>query len=106
MTLLIDILSGALLLGGAAFVIIGTIGILRLPDALTQLHAAGITDTMGVTLIILGLMAQSGFTLVTVKLLLILLVLVFTNPAASHALARAVVHYERTPWRDDSTGTR
>lgn len=104
MSVFLDVASGVLLLGGAAFVLIGTIGILRLPGALAQLHAAGITDTLGVALIILGLVVKAGFTLISVKLLIILGVLVFTNPVASHALARAVVHYQRRPWRDDSMG--
>ncbi len=101
MSLLLDMVSGVLLLSGAAFVLIGTIGILRLPDALTQLHAAGITDTLGTALIIFGLMVQAGFGLVSVKLLLILGILIFTNPTASHALARAYMHYQQRPWRDD-----
>jgi multicomponent Na+:H+ antiporter subunit G len=102
MMLVLDIISGALMLIGAAFVLIGSAGLLRLPDALTEIHAAGITDTLGVGLIILGLVVKAGLTLVSVKLLIILLVLVFTNPAASHALARAVIHYQRRPWTDGS----
>ena len=67
MALVIDILSWALLLAGCAFMVIGGIGILRLPDVFTRLHAASLTDTAGAGLIALGLMLQSGFTLVTVK---------------------------------------
>jgi multicomponent Na+:H+ antiporter subunit G len=98
--LLIDVASGVLLLAGAAFVLIGAVGILRLPDALAQLHAAGITDTLGVALIVLGLVVKAGFTLLSVKLLLILFFLLITNPTASHALGRAVMHYRQRPWRD------
>lgn len=102
MMLVLDIISGALMLIGAAFVLIGTAGLLRLPDALTEIHPAGITDTLGVGLIILGLAVEAGFSLVSVKLLIILVILVFTNPAASHALARAIIHYQSRPWTDDS----
>jgi multicomponent Na+:H+ antiporter subunit G len=105
-TFAIDLLSGILLVSGAALVLLGTIGILRLPDALTQIHAAGITDTLGVALVILGLIVKAGFSLLALKLLIVLLLLVFTNPTASHSLARAVVSYRRQPWRreqeDDS----
>jgi len=44
------------------FVLAGTLGVLRLPDFYTRLHAAGMTDTLGAELILLGLIIQSGFT--------------------------------------------
>ncbi len=91
MALFVDLLSWALLLSGGAFGIIGAIGMLRFPDFYTRLHASGITDTLCAVLIIFGLMLQSGPSLLTVKLLLILLFLLFTTPTATHALARAAV---------------
>jgi multicomponent Na+:H+ antiporter subunit G len=80
------IVSWAFLLGGSFFLLIGAVGVLRMPDLYTRSHAAGITDTMGAMLILFGLMVQGGFTLITAKLLMILLFLLFTSPAASHAL--------------------
>lgn len=91
MALIIDLVSWALLLSGGAFGIIGAVGMLRFPDFYTRLHASGITDTLCAVLIIFGLMLQSGLSLLTVKLLLILLFLLFTTPTATHALARAAV---------------
>jgi multicomponent Na+:H+ antiporter subunit G len=87
----VDIASWILLAGGAAFLFIAGIGILRLPDVYSRMHAAGIGDTLGAALIVGGLMVQSGFTLVTVKLLFILLFLFFTSPTATHALAKAAL---------------
>lgn len=55
-----DVLSWILLLSGSAFALIGGIGVLRMPDVFTRLHAAGITDTMGAGLILAGLMFQGG----------------------------------------------
>lgn len=89
MALAIDILVWALLLAGGAFGIIGGIGILRLPDVYTRLHGAGITDTLGAGLILLGLTVYEGFTLIAVKLVLIFIFLVLTSPVSSHALADA-----------------
>ena len=80
------IVSWAFLLGGSFFLLIGAVGVLRMPDLYTRSHAAGITDTMGAMLILFGLMVQGGFTLITAKLLMILLFLLFASPAASHAL--------------------
>lgn len=86
MSVVADTASWILLLAGSFFVLTGGIGILRMPDVYTRSHAAGITDTLGALLIIAGLAIQSGFTLVTVKLVLILLFLLFTSPTSSHAL--------------------
>ena len=68
----VDYLSWALLAGGSFFCVTGAIGLLRLPDFYTRLHGAGIIDTLGAGLILIGLMTQAGFSLVTVKLLFIL----------------------------------
>ncbi len=89
MAMITDILSWILLLGGGFFLIVGGIGLLRLPNFYTRLHAAGITDTLGAGLILLGLMVQAGPTLVTIKLILIGVFLFFTSPTATHAVANA-----------------
>jgi multicomponent Na+:H+ antiporter subunit G len=91
MDLPIDLLSWLVLIGGVLFALIAGVGLLRLPDFYTRLHAAGVTDTLGAGLILLGLMLQAGWTLVTVKLLLILLLLWFTGVTATHALVRAAL---------------
>ena len=49
-------LSGMLLFLGALFILVGSIGLLRMPDVFTRMHAAGVTDTIGAAAIILGLM--------------------------------------------------
>jgi multicomponent Na+:H+ antiporter subunit G len=87
----INILSWTLLLIGGAFGIIGGLGLLRFPDFYTRLHGAGMTDTLCALLIVGGLALQSGFSLLTIKLILILLFLLFTTPTATHALARAAL---------------
>jgi len=89
--LMIDVASGALLLTGGAFAVIGGIGIVRLPDFFTRIHGAGITDTLGAGLILSGLMLQAGVTLIGVKLVLILLLLWITGPTSTHALAKAAI---------------
>jgi multicomponent Na+:H+ antiporter subunit G len=98
----IDLSSWALLLAGSLFVMTGGVGILRLPDFYTRLHAAGITDTAGAGLIMLGLMLQAGFTLVLVKLALVLAFLFFTGPTSAHALARAAMSGGVRPWPQDA----
>lgn len=85
----LEVISALMLLTGAFFVLVGGIGIFRLPDFYTRLHGAGVTDTLGAGLIILGLMLQAGFTLAAVKLLMILVFLFITGPTSCHALAQA-----------------
>ena len=85
----VDVLSWIFILTGSAFVLIGGIGVLRLPDFYTRIHAAGITDTMGTWLILIGLMFHAGWTLVLAKLLFLLFFMLATSPLASHALAKA-----------------
>ena len=89
--MLLDIASWALVLVGGAFCIIGAIGLLRMPDFFTRMHAASIIDTLGAAFILLGLMLQAGFSLVTVKLIAIGLLLFFMSPVSTHALARAAL---------------
>lgn len=84
-----DVLSWALILGGLFFVVVGTIGLIRMPDVYTRLHAAGMTDSIGAGAILLGLAVQAGPTLISVRLLLISAFLLLTSPVGTHALARA-----------------
>lgn len=74
---------------GLFFVFAGTIGVIRLPDFYTRLHAAGMTDTLGAELILFGLIVQSGFSQMTLKLLLVAFFLFVTSPTATHAVANA-----------------
>ena len=97
MSIIADVLGWVLLVSGGFFVITGGIGMVRFPDFFTRIHAAGVTDTAGAGLILLGLMVQAGFTLVTVKLGFILWFLLFTGPVATHALAKAALHGRLEP---------
>ncbi|MEG9861331.1 MAG: monovalent cation/H(+) antiporter subunit G [Parvularculales bacterium] len=78
-----------LMLAGAFFIFTGALGLIRLPGFYARLHGAGITDTLGAELLILGLITQAGFSLDAVKLLLIGLITFFTSPTAAHAIANA-----------------
>ena len=95
---IMGVVSAILLLVGSVFALIGSIGIVRMPDVFTRLHAAGITDTVGAAGVLLGLALKAGFSLLLVKLLLMLAFLLLLNPTACHALARAALHGLRRPW--------
>lgn len=74
---------------GLFFVLAGTIGVLRLPDFYTRLHAAGMTDTLGAELILLALIFQTDNLQMVLKLLLVAFFLLVTSPTATHAVAHA-----------------
>jgi len=86
-----ETLSWICLVAGGAVVLIGGIGILRMPDLYTRMHAAGLTDTLGTLLVLAGVMIQAGLSLATLKLFLILIFLLFTGPTASYALANTAM---------------
>jgi multicomponent Na+:H+ antiporter subunit G len=91
MSMAVDILSWVLLLAGGAFSMIGALGLVRMPDFFTRMHAASVTDTLGAGSLLLGMLLQAGLTLVAVKLIVIGLLIFFTSPTATHALAQAAL---------------
>lgn len=93
----IDALSWILLLAGGFFYLVGAIGLNRMPDVFTRMHAGSVGDTLGAGLLVAGMVLQAGPTLVAVKLLIILVVLLFTGSVATHALARAAFHDDLHP---------
>jgi len=95
--LLRDGVSWVAILVGVGFVLIGAVGVLRLPDFYTRLHAAGMTDTMGAELVLFGLMLQSDSIQTVLKLALIALFLFITSPTATHAVANAAYRADVKP---------
>ena len=91
MALALDVLSWLCLGGGAIFMVITGIGLVRLPDVFCRMHAAGIGDTLGMILILLGLALQTDWGLNLFKLLLIFVFIVFTSPTSTNALAKAAL---------------
>jgi len=84
-------LAALFLASGGFFVLVGGVGMLRMPDLYTRMHAASVTETMGTLLIMIGLMIVAGWTLASFKLFAILLFLLFTGPVASYAVANTAL---------------
>lgn len=84
-----DIASWVLFLAGGLAVAVGALGLVRFPDFYTRLHAAGVTDTAGAELIVLGMLLQAPNWLVATKLVFIGIFLGLTSPVATHAIAHA-----------------
>jgi multicomponent Na+:H+ antiporter subunit G len=97
MTAFVDAVSWILILAGSFFTVTGTLGLVRMPEVFTRMHAASVTDTVGSGALIAGMCLQAGFGLVTLKLLFLLLLFFFTAPVVTHALAQACLHERIKP---------
>jgi multicomponent Na+:H+ antiporter subunit G len=87
----VDAASWLLLGAGGFFCVVGALGLLRMPDFYTRMHAASVTDTLGAGFMLVGLALQAGLSLVTAKLVIIGLLIFFASPTATHALAKAAM---------------
>ncbi len=96
-----------LLVGGSLFGIIGAVGVVRLPDFYSRLHAVGITDTLCAALVLLGLVLQADDWSSAIKVLLVLFFLILTSPVSTHVLgstAETSVCPLPQPWTTEEHG--
>lgn len=102
----IEILSWVLILGGCFFTLVGSIGIVRLPEFWSRLHAVSVSDSAGMILLVAGMCLQAGVSLITVKLLIIGIFLFITGPTSTHAVANAalVSGHRPTSSKEDADG--
>ncbi|MEA3371891.1 MAG: monovalent cation/H(+) antiporter subunit G [Campylobacterota bacterium] len=94
---MIDWVSDIFLLLGGLLALTGAVGLLRLPDFYTRMHAASVTESLAATLLIIGIILDTGFTLDAAKLILLILIMIVVNPTITHALSRAAAHGGVTP---------
>lgn len=101
LSVILDPLSWLCIGLGGFFIVSGAIGLVRMPDVYTRMHAASIIDSLGGALLLLGLALQAGLSLITLKLVFIFALFFFVSPVASHALAQAALHAGVEPKLDD-----
>ncbi|MCQ2359780.1 MAG: monovalent cation/H(+) antiporter subunit G [Phascolarctobacterium sp.] len=97
-----DVIASLFLFCSLIFFAGSAIGMLRLPDFYSRIHASGNSETMGITLGFIGLMIHEGATLTTVKMGFVFLLLFIGNPIGSHILAKAVYKTGTPVWTLDS----
>ena len=85
---MIDILSSILILAGVFFYLAGSIGLLRLPDLYSRLHALTKADNLGLGLLIAGVAPHSQDVFMMLKLLLIWLAVLAASATSAHLIAR------------------
>lgn len=87
-----------LLVLGVFLMVTAVIGLIRLPDVYCRMHATGKCDTLGLGLILSGLIVYQGADLVSVKMLFIILFVLLTSPVSTHALFRAAIAGGHKMW--------
>ncbi len=94
---MINILSSILILAGVFFYLAGSIGLLRLPDLYSRLHALTKADNLGLGLLMAGLALHSQDLFVMLKLLLIWLAVLAASATSAHLIARQARRQETGP---------
>lgn len=94
-----EIISSIFIVSGLFFMFVGAVGLIRLPDLFTRMHATTKCDTLGAGLVLIGLMVYAGFTFLTLNLLMILGFIWLTNPTGAHYIAESayVVNMKTDP---------
>jgi len=100
--LILEILSGLLVIIGVFLFASGTLGLIRLPDFYCRMHATGKCDTLGALLALTGLAIYNGFNLVSLKIIFIVIFIFVANPTATHAIGRAALVNGVQPWTKES----
>lgn len=92
-----EVIAGLLILCGGAFAIIASLGVVKLPDTLTRMHASTKAGTLSSALILSAAALLSGEPGVVAKCAVAILFLLLTAPLAAHMLGRASLGAERHP---------
>lgn len=83
---------------GLVFMFFGTLGIIRFPDIYTRLQTSSKCDAAGAVALLVGLIVREGLNSFSLRILIILIFLLLTNPVATHAIARSAAIRGIKPW--------
>ena len=87
---------------GLFFIIIAAVGVLKLPDFYSRLHASGIGETLGLLLFGVGLAINAGFSGTTIKILIVVVAVAIATPIGTHTIGRSAFKSGKTIWRRGS----
>lgn len=96
-----EIISAVLLIAGFVLMVISAIGVLRLPDFFSRLHASSIGETLGIVLTGIGLAVYHGVNLTSLKILLVVAALFLVNPLGTHLISKAAIYSGKEPWKEE-----
>lgn len=94
-------IAAALLLCGFFLMVVSAVGVLRLPDFFSRLHASSIGETLGIILAGVGFAFYEGLNLTTAKILLIVVAVFLVNPVGTHLIAKAAIKAGHRPWKEE-----
>ncbi|MBI2860575.1 MAG: monovalent cation/H(+) antiporter subunit G [Chloroflexi bacterium] len=92
------VLAIILISAGVLFLVVSCIGIIRLPDFYTRIHAVGKSETLGAMLILGGLAIHNGLAISSLKIIVVLVFVLIANPTAAHLLGRAALRSRLELW--------
>lgn len=99
--MLISIIAYSLIISGIFFIISSIVGLLRFPDFYTKMHAAGIADSLGIPLVLLGLAFLQASMIDSLKVVAIIILFFLLSPTSSHALIKAAWIKKLKPYKCD-----
>jgi multicomponent Na+:H+ antiporter subunit G len=94
----VSLLAAALLVLGAAFMALGAVGLVRLPDVYMRMSASSKAATLGASLVLLGAAMHFGTAAVAGRAAVIVAFLFLTAPVAAHAIGRAGYRRKSPLW--------
>jgi len=94
-------LAVILMVIGLFFLVVGSIGMLRLPDVFSRAHALSLTDSLGAIFVLAGLAVYEGFTINFLRIVVVLLLVYLMNPVISHATLRAAYRNGLRPSKEE-----
>ncbi|MCH2037910.1 MAG: monovalent cation/H(+) antiporter subunit G [Rickettsiales bacterium] len=86
-----SIVSWLLMIIGSFFILTGAMGIIRFPDFYSRMHPSGLIDSAGAPLVLAGIAVDYGLSLITFKIILLIVILMFTGSTSTHTLAKAAM---------------
>lgn len=101
-----EAIAALFMLGGMVFFIGSAIGMLRLPDFYTRIHASGNSETLGCDLAFIGLIIYEGPTLTALKMAFVFLIVFMANPIGSHILSKAAYKSGHPVWTLKTKGAK
>ena len=94
-----DLASALVLAGGLFFMVVGALGVVRLPDAYNRIHAASICVTLGLSAMLLAACFHIGAAPIIMKSLITVTFIFVATPIGSHMLAKAAHDTNLPQWR-------
>lgn len=84
-----DIIAAVLMLGGMGFMMVAAIGLIRLPDLYTRMHAVTKAGTLGIGLLLVGVAVHMNDISFTTRSIAVILFVLLTAPVSAHMIGRA-----------------